>query len=308
LTMIQPYAAVVVGLVASVWLVSESARARAVERPLLVRLVAFALAALPVAGYMLWLLQANPHYRQWMDQNLTPSPPVWQWLTGYGLLVPLAAGGVVQAVRRRSSPDRLLLIWTGVQVVVMFLPIGMQRRLSTGLHLPLCLLAAIGVWEIVLPRIRRATQGLAIWLLLLLLIPSNLILGLAGVGGVAAGNPYLVVTDSQWQALAWLRENVPPDAVVLADVEFGTLVPAWGGGARVIYGHPFETLEATSREAEVNRFFDGEMPDAEREGFLYGWSVDLVVVQTNLYPAPELRGYQLVWQDGPILILQRVQP
>ena len=308
LTMIQPYAAVVVGLVASVWFVVESARARAVQRPPLGRLAAFALAALPVAGYMLWLLQANPHYRQWMDQNLTPSPPVWQWLAGYGLLVPLAAGGVAHVARRRSSPDRLLLIWIGVQVAVMFLPIGLQRRLSTGLHLPLCLLAAIGVWEIVLPRIRRATQGVVVWLLLLLLMPSNLILGLAGVGGVAAGNPYLVMTDSQWQTLAWLRENASSTTVVLTDVEFGTLVPAWGGGARVIYGHPFETLEAASREAEVNRFFDGEMPDAEREDFLDGWSVDLVVVQTERYPAPELPGYQLVWQDGPILVLKRVQP
>ena len=162
LTMIQPYAAVVVGLVAAVWWASESARARALQRPLLGRLAVYTLAALPVAGNMLWLQQANLHYRQWMDQNMTPSPPLWEWLIGYGLLIPLAAAGLGQALRRRSVADRLLLIWIGVQVAVMFSPIGLQRRLSTGLHLPVCLLAAMGAWEIVLPRIQRAKRRLVI--------------------------------------------------------------------------------------------------------------------------------------------------
>ena len=68
--------------------------------------------------------------------------------------------------------------------------------------------------------------------------PKNLVVMLAGVGAVASGNPFLVISHAQWEALNWLQDNASPDTVVLTDVEFGTLVPSWGGGARVVYGHP----------------------------------------------------------------------
>jgi hypothetical protein len=307
LTMIQPFAAVVVGLVSLIWLIIQSMRAQTLQRPLLARLIVFSLAALPFVGYMLWLMQTNPSYRQWMDQNVTPSPPVWQWLVGYGILIPLAIAGGCHAAKRRSPADRLLLIWIGAQVGLMFIPFGLQRRLSTGLHIPLCFLAAAGIREVALPRIRRGMRSWVTAGLLLLLFPSNLMLMLAGVGGVAAGNPYLVMTDSQWRALAWVRDNTSPDAVVLADAEFGTLVPGWGGGARVVYGHPFETLDADSMEATINDFFTGEMPAVERTEFLGRWSPDLVIFQTDRYAVPELPGYRVAWQDKFVVILQRVR-
>jgi hypothetical protein len=307
LTMIQPFASVVVGLVGLVWFVMQSRQAHSLQRPLAARLAAFSLAALPLVGYLLRLMQTNPTYRQWMDQNVTPSPPVWQWLVGYGFLVPLAIAGGWHAAKRRSAADRLLLTWTGVQVAVMFMPIGLQRRLSTGLHIPLCFLAAIGVWEVVLSRIRSRMRRWATAGLLLVLFPSNLLLMLAGVGGVAAGNPYVVVTDSQWQALAWVRENASPDTVILTDAEFGTLVPGWGGGARVVYGHPFETLDAPLLKVAISDFFSGKMPAVERAELLDRWSPDLVIIQVDRHQVPKLPGYRLAWQNGSIVILRRVQ-
>jgi hypothetical protein len=306
LTMVQPFASVVVGFVGLIWLLMQSRQAQTLQRPLLARLAAFSLAALPLVGYMLWLMRTNPSYRQWMDQNVTPSPPMWQWLVGYGILLPLAAAGAWHAVKRGSAADRLLLSWIGGQVVLMLVPIGLQRRLSTGLHVPLCFLAAVGIWESVLPSIRKGMRRWVVAGLLLLLFPSNLLLMLAGVGAVAAGSPYLVLTDSQWQALAWLRENASSDAVVLTDTEFGTLVPGWGGGARVIYGHPFETLDAVSLEAAIDGFFAGDTPLIRRTEFLELWSPDLVVVQTDRYQVPPLPGYRLAWQSESVVILQRV--
>jgi poly(3-hydroxybutyrate) depolymerase len=129
---------------------------------------------------------------------------------------------------------------------------------------------------------------------------------LAGVGAVAAGNPYLVVTDSEWRALSYLREHASPDTVVLADMQFSTLVPGWGGGVQVVYGHPFETLDAASLEAAVDDFFGGEMERSEEEAFLERWSVELVLVRTDRHAVPQLRGYRQVWNCETVVILQRV--
>jgi hypothetical protein len=42
----------------------------------------------------------------------------------------------------------------------------------------------------------------------------------------------------------------------LASAETGLLIPAYTG-RRVIYGHPFETVNAEQKEAVVTRFFNG---------------------------------------------------
>ena len=126
--MIQPFATVVVGLVGLFWVLVEGVRAHSLQRPPLVRLLVFSLTAVPIIGYLFWLMRTNPHFQQWMSQNVTPSPPMWQWLVGYGLLIPLAAAGVWRGVRRQSEADRLLLIWLGVHGLVMLTPIDLQRR------------------------------------------------------------------------------------------------------------------------------------------------------------------------------------
>jgi hypothetical protein len=306
--MIQPFAAAVVGLVGVLWFVLQTVRAHSLQRPLLVRLLVFSVTAVPIIGYLIWLMRANPHFQQWMSQNVTPSPPMWQWLVGYGLLVPLAAAGAWRAAQRRSEADRLLLVWLGIHLLAMLSPIDLQRRLSTGLHLPLALLAAIGVWEVVLPHVRRTARRWATFGLLVLVFPSNLLVMLAGVGAVASGNPYLVISDDQREALKWLQYHAAPDSVVLTDIEFGTLVPGWGGGARVVYGHPFETLDAATLEPKVDAFFSGGMTAVERTGLLESQSVDLVVIQSDRFSVPNLPDYQLAWKNDAIEIFQRKDP
>jgi hypothetical protein len=303
LTMIQPLASLVVGLVGLVWFLGSSWRAQTVQRPLLTRLVAFSIGSIPLVIYMLRLFRSNPFFRQWMEQNVTPSPALWQWLIGYGLLTPLALVGARRSLRRQSDMDRLLLIWVGIQGVLILVPISLQRRLSTGLHLPLCFLATIGVWEVILPRFQNL--GLPVLALLLLLFPSNLLLMTAGVSAAASGNPYLVVSDAEWRALQWLRENAPPDSVVLTDPEMGTLVPGWTGGLRVLYGHPFETPDAESMEAMVSAFFAGEMSRAQRQDLVDRWSVQFMLIRNSSSEGMGLPGFHLIWQDGGVVILQR---
>lgn len=303
LTMIQPYAVLIVGGAAGGWCVINYCQTRRVSWSLHGRLVLFALCSLPLLLYYAWAVRTNPLIGRWMAQNVTPSPPLGEWLVAFGVIWPLAAAGAWVAARRRNPADWLLLAWTAAQVGLMLLPLSLQRRLSTGLHLPLCFLAAMGLLEVVVPRLHQRARRWLVIGLLSVAIPSNLLVMAAGLSAVLNRNPYVVLSEGQWQAMEWLRENVSPDTVVLADYELGTVVPAWGGGVRVVYGHPFETVEAEARRREVEAFYGGRMTPGEESAFLERFAVQVVIVQNGQLPdRPSLSGFRPVWTLDPVTI------
>jgi hypothetical protein len=61
----------------------------------------------------------------------------------------------------------------------------------------------------------------------------------------------------------------------------GLFVPAWAGQP-VVYGHPFETVDAEARKAQVEAFWAGEMGPREREVFLQEGNVGYVLVDAEI--------------------------
>lgn len=307
LTMIQPFAPLVVGVAAGSWLVVGYLWERRLPWPHIGRLVVFAGSSVPLLIYFWWVARTNPQIGRWMEQNVTPSPPAWQWLVGYGLLLPLAAAGAWRVVQRRGRAGWLPLVWAAGQIALMMLPMPLQRRLSTGLHLPICLLAATGL-EAVASRLRARSRP---WLkagLLSIMFISNLLIMLAGASAVLNRNPYVLLTDDQWAAMEWLRENVAAESVVLADVELATAVPAWGGGARVVYGHPFETLDTEARRRAVEDYYSGRMATAEQIAFPGRFGVGVILVQSDRLSTPALPPeFEQAWRSGP-LVIYRAEP
>jgi hypothetical protein len=233
--------------------------------------------ALPYPLYMLQAMGADPALAAWNAQNVTGSPPLWDWALSYGLVLVLAVFGAIFAVRRGSDADGLLVGWVAVTLVGMYLPLPLQRRLSLGLGVPLGLLAGVGWWRGVRPRIRARWRGLARGLVIALcaLTPVFLI-----VGHLATASDFYL-SDGEWAALAWLREEGQPDGVVLCSPRMGLFVPAWAGQP-VVYGHPFETVDAEARKAQVEAFFSGEMSAEERQMFLEGNRVGYVLVDSEI--------------------------
>lgn len=239
-------------------------------------------AATPVVLYDYWLLTTNPAMRVWTAQNATPSPPPWDYLLGYGLLLALAVPGAWRGLRRgdpfavlkAGSGTRFLVAWVAATVLLLYAPFALQRRLSLGLHVPLAILAGQGMCRVILPRLRRQrwlTGGLVGATML-----TNLALLLVLFGGATRHDPHIYLNEDEWAALDWLRENVPTGAVVLAGPDTGAFIPALAG-QRVVYGHPFETINAQARLAEVEGYYAGRL-DApaqvallRREGVSWVW-------------------------------------
>lgn len=277
LGVLQPFGLVPVfgGLGAA--LVARAVRTRAIPW----RAAAWTLGAGAVASlyplYMGWALRSDPVLAAWSARNVTPSPPLWDWALSYGLVLVLAALAVARAARSAVPGDWLLLGWVAVTLVGMYAPLPLQRRMSLGLGAPLGLLAGMGWWRVIRPRIssprRRLLQGLAVALVAL----TPVFLVLMAVLTSLAGQPWFYLGAGEWAALEWLRDEGAPDAVVLCAPQTGTFVPAWAGQP-VVYGHPFETVDAERRRAQVEAYWAGEMSATEAQSFLRQNRVAYVLV------------------------------
>jgi hypothetical protein len=278
LGVIQPFGLVAVFGGLGVMVAARVVRERAVPWRAVAWIAVAGAAALPYPLYMQAALRADPVLAEWNAQNVTLSPPVWDWALSYGLVLALAVLGCFFAARRGSDGDWLLLGWVLVTLVGMYMPrLPLQRRLSLGLGVPLGLLAGVGWWRAVRPRVKARRRGLSQGLVVPFCALTPVFLVLMVLLAAQAGNPWFYLGEGEWAALAWLRDEGRPDAVVLCAPETGLFVPAWAG-QRVVYGHPFETVDAERRKAQVEAYWAGEMSAAERELFLRENRVGYVLI------------------------------
>ena len=187
----------------------------------------------------------------WNSQNITLSPPITDYVIGYGLILILAILGITKTRGQDRPRDRLLLAWSLSNMILLYMPFSFQRRLTLGLFFPLAGLAALGLEGIVGGREKYRA---ALILLLILSVPSSLIVIGAGLSGVERQNPSVIHLPGELEAYTWLDENSPPGALILASPDIGNRLPAFAE-VRVLYGHPFETIYAESQKSLVESLY-----------------------------------------------------
>ncbi len=109
----------------------------------------------------------------------------------------------------------------------------------------------------------------------------------------------LFFSANEAAAFDWLRlaSHAPREPVVMAAPETGLFLPAWAG-VRVIYGHPFETLDAAETRSKVEGFFAGT---ADRTDMLHG--VDYIFFGPREKKLGEADpGWQPVFRAGDVTI------
>lgn len=213
--------------------------------------------ATPWLAYDFWLTRTQSSIGAWTSQNITPSPPPGEYLLGYGLVLSLALVGLAGAGLLRHREGRLLTTWMVGTVIVLYIPFGLQRRANLGLFFALAAMASYGIPFLTRGRV-KANHVLA--LVLVLSVPSHLVVMMAGLAGVARGEPLLVISESDVGAFEWLADNASPGALVLAAPVNGNRLPAYAP-VRVLYGHPMETPDADRQQALVESLYAWEGPD-----------------------------------------------
>ena len=108
------------------------------------------------------LFQTDPFWSgTYGAQNVMPAPPPWALPFDYGLVL-LAAPLAWPVVRRwPRERRRLMLLWVGLGLVWMYVPVPYQRRFAFGVQPALAVLAAVGLFEMNVWL--RAQQVGALW-------------------------------------------------------------------------------------------------------------------------------------------------
>ena len=222
------------------------------------RFIFTSVAGIPVLLYDLGVTKLDPLLSGWNAQNQTPAPLIWDLVISLSPVLFLAVPGAWYVLRQGSYSQRVILIWAILGLLLVYLPIGLQRRFMMGLYIPLAVLAILG-----LNRLARGSPhlfNLFSTISIILAIPTNLFLLMGAFQGIQTPNPILYLTREEVEAMDWLEQNSPSDAVILAAPDTGLFIPSHTG-RRVIYGHPYETVNAVQRKLEVSNFFEGALSD-----------------------------------------------
>jgi hypothetical protein len=263
LVLVHPLGLIPIGATVAAYLVLRTWLDRKLPLAELTAALGVGLFSGPLLLYGYRIYTTNPAMSAWATQNVTPAPHTLDLALGFGLVGLLAIPGAMIAVRERDRGGLALVTWCMVTLILVYMPFALQRRMLTGLVTPLALLA---------------TMGLSRWLLPVLSAGRARLVSVMAVGFSALGALFLLVVltagvlnrDRQSDLFARLylsRDEVPAmqwllshaqDEIVLASPRTGMLLPG-RSGVRVFVGHPFETIDAEAKEAQVEAFFRGEM-------------------------------------------------
>lgn len=223
--------------------------------PYAYRFLLVLLSGTPILIYYLWVINADPLLRIWNSQNLTESPPVWDLIISFSpiLIFSILSSRTILAHKKNKSAI-MVIFWSIIGFIMLYVPVGLQRRFMMGLYIPLVILAAIWISE----KISKTRRSL-IWVVVIILfiIPTNLIILLAGWSGIQTHDTTIYHTRGESRAFDWIENHTTSDALILASADTGLLIPAYTG-RRVIYGHPYETVNADAKKALVTGFFGSE--------------------------------------------------
>jgi hypothetical protein len=301
---------------------STPRRLAAALRPSILHGAALFLGALPAAAYLAWLTGTDPVYRQLASDTLDKNRLHFYALQ-HGLLWAPAALVLFRAPLRRRYA--LPLCWVLLVFLFLLTPWrlgGKQPRVVGGVHVPLCVLAAVGVdWAVSATRRRaaRARRRPA-------LAARRLARGIAAVAFflvAARGGWWLLQRQSHFYGTrAWyyyLDPSIQRLLTHLRDVGDdsqvslgGTLTGGWAvvlADTTAFHGHWHMTLRALEKRRERDWFFLAPGEEARKAAWLrarrvtwvieYGpeWEFPLADLQAipglrPVFAAPEARLYR----------------
>ena len=215
--------------------------------------------ALP-APYVLYSYYASTHAAEvlrWSAQwrNNLPPDGVSLALALLPQLV-LAALVVPRMLRRRSREDVFLLAWFVLLAAILWLPNpagNLRRRFFDGIYLGLVVMAARGMYEVVLPRLRTVrARRLVPFSYVAFASIASLFLLLAPM--LSAQSKVYSLPRPTYDALLWLAGR--PPGIVLSSGATGLYVPAYTPDT-VYVGQYSETFNYVDKYWQAKRLLTG---------------------------------------------------
>ena len=217
------------------------------------RLLGITFGAGPLLYYYWIVIHNDPWLVGWNIQNNTPSPPLYDLVISLSPAVFLALFPIKKLITKRDRHWWFLFLWALIGGLLVYIPFGLQRRFMLGLYIPWAGLAGIASGD-VLSRYRWSSR-LLVGVIFVFSYTTNIMVITSSLYGIRNHSSMLYLQSDEVHALRWIEENTSQDAVILASPDFGMFIPAYTG-RRVIYGHPFETVNAEEMERWIFKFFN----------------------------------------------------
>lgn len=236
------------------------------------KIILFVVGGLPTMIYQQWVVKTDPVFAIWNAQNVTKSPPLWDILLSFSPALIFAIIGIVNVVKHKNLNGwQVIVSWLVAGIVLAYVPFNLQRRFLSGYYIPCGILAIYGLWSLFAMR-KRKKYFLIIFLFSII---TNVFLLGSVFQAISSHDRAIYLTQDENSALEWIKTNTEPDAVILASPEMGNFIPAFTGRS-VIYGHPYESINAERAKADVIKFISGNDLSYEESEFLYNNSVDYI--------------------------------
>lgn len=238
---------------------------------------------LPLMAYHIWAISpANPVFHAWALQTYSIPPPALDYLIDYGPFLIMGGLAIWASRHTLDGGDVFLLAWVILNSLLLHTPFGLQRRFMVGMILPMAIYAGRGLWRVIVPLAKKRWRPVLLSSILILTVPTTLIVITAPVYGIRTRDEGFYYTHDEYQMLLWLGEHTEPEALILASPDYSLLIPTMSN-LRVVYAHPFETVDAEAREEAARQYYLGQdCSVVEEEGvdyIIFGPREDRILAQ-----------------------------
>src|SRR5229473_1802371 len=244
--------------------------------------LAFAIPA-PYILYSYLAFVGNPEVQRWTFHSKNALPP--EGISLFFALAPqllLALTGIPGAIRRRTREDLFLVAWLVLLAAILYLPNpagDLRRRFLDAIYLPLGVLAAGGMYEAILPRLRSVRARA--------LVPFSYV-AFASIGSaflvlaplLFVASPMYSVSQAEYDGLAWLGNA--PAGTVLCMPGVGLYVPAYSPDT-VYVGHYDETFNYFNKTQQAFDLLTGR---ADLVDFVHTDHIRYVIWTADLRSPP----------------------
>ncbi len=306
LSFLYPHALVPISGALVIFSGIQMLRARKINLRDLRWLALIILPVVPMAVYYGAIVAYNPAMQVWTAQNITTAPGIVPLLIGLGLPLVLALPGIWRAIIRfEADGDQFMLIWIIVILILLYLPTQIQRRFAVGMMIPIVYFATRSLEDFWFQRVTNRRWRYRLFMLFVPLIAlSQIFILFTPILPVLINRPEqsqgIFLQQDYTTAFDWLETRTDLNDVILAAPDVSLWIPGWVG-ARVVYGHPFETLDADAKLDSVLAWYKGDVTDCL--ALIEEWDVQYVLAgpqEAALGDGTCMDGLRLVGRSGSV--------
>src|SRR3989338_4473706 len=246
--------------------------------------VKFMILPLFASGLIYKLYFLIPAAKLTLNQTTLPTPAIENILYGFGLLIPFALFGIYKENLKKTE-NLILIVWIVLTGILIYSPFATQRRFLEGVHIPIAIFAAMGIFHFFKLIKGSLLHILFVVILVMMLSITNVFNINKMIFAYSNKNPdrYIhYLNNADITAMKWLEINTVSGETILASFYYSNLIPGFTG--KFVYnGHLYLSANSRQKMKLLDEFMTSS-DDQFRRRFLLENGIDYIFIGTRDLP------------------------